>query len=350
MTEPHHHHHDDLLLERLTFTPGAQTLTPIPWPEGLAPAPGQIVGSPDASMPRADVLVVTWTAAEAEALADVLTPGHHRTTWLPYAKNWASFKDHLTGRSPAHEAGCLAHYWVTRIGSTSVVVAKSELHLATDDETAPIVALWQQMIADVQPKLVITTGTAGGIGANTVLGDVFIVGNAKFNCTKHFKSKPWAQARYSSPEMVGIGASLQVANETLIPANAGRLGPSGIASRVPLIWTGGDVETVDYFAFADTDDSYGVIKNDPQAHTEEMDDATLPLALYEMKSSIPWLSIRNASDPQVPSSLGDLEAQKKWAASIYNRFGYWTTVGSAIACWAVIADLPTTTQPEGAAA
>ena len=42
---------------------------------------------------------------------------------------------------------------------------------------------------------------------------------------------------------------------------------------------------------------------------------------------------------EVPSSVGDLEAQKKWASQIYEKFGYWTTVGSAIACWAVIADL-----------
>ena len=83
------------------------------------------------------------------------------------------------------------------------------------------------------------------------------------------------------------------------------------------------------------------MKNDPLAHTEEMDDATLPLALSLVTGlqNTRWLSIRNASDPEVPSSVGDLEAQKRWASQIYEKFGYWTTVGSAIACWAVIADL-----------
>jgi hypothetical protein len=86
-------------------------------------------------------------------------------------------------------------------------------------------------------------------------------------------------------------------------------------------------------------DTFGVVRNDPLAHTEEMDDATLPLALSQLSAPPPWTSIRNASDPQVPSSVGDIEAQKQWAEDIYNKYGYWTTIGSAIACWSVIADL-----------
>jgi hypothetical protein len=119
--------------------------------------------------------------------------------------------------------------------------------------------------------------------------------------------------------------------------NAPKLRP--VATRDPVLVVGGDVETVDYFGFDDTDDSYHIVENDAQAHTEEMDDATAFLALSELGSSIPALSIRNASDPEVPSSIGTLEQQSKWASSIYTRYGYYTTVGSAIACWAVIAGL-----------
>jgi nucleoside phosphorylase len=194
----------------------------------------------------------------------------------------------------------------------------------------------------VEPELIITTGTAGGIGATTCLGDVFIVSNAKFNCIKDFKDKPWAQQRFqgpATPASSGASSYLTEAQRTLVPTNAGRLRPE--ATRNPLISEGGDVETLDYFGFANTDDSYGIVKNDPLAHTEEMDDATLPLALSLMPASLhaPWLSIRNASDPEVPSSVGDLEAQKQWASKIYQEYGYWTTVGSAIACWAVVAGL-----------
>ena len=49
-----------------------------------------------------------------------------------------------------------------------------------------------------------------------------------------------------------------------------------------------------------------------------------------------WTAIRNASDPQMDGgqSLAD---QTKTAAQIYEKYGYWTTVCSAIATWAVIA-------------
>jgi hypothetical protein len=209
------------------------------------------------------------------------------------------------------------------------------LHLATDAVSAPIVQLWQQMVSEVQPKLVITTGTAGGIGATTQLGDVFAVANAKFNCTKAFAHKPWAQERFTG-NGIGTGPKTELFS-SLVEPNAGQLQP--IANRNPLLTFGGDVETVDYFAFANTDDTFGVASNDPLAHTEEMDDATLPLALSRVPDPPLWGSIRNASDPQVPSSVGDIEAQERWAQNIYNKYGYWTTVGSAIACWIVIAGL-----------
>jgi hypothetical protein len=68
-----------------------------------------------------------------------------------------------------------------------------------------------------------------------------------------------------------------------------------------------------------------------------MGDAVLGLVCRELGSVAPgWLAIRNASDPQIDGTL-PLDEQKRAAARIYERYGYWTTVGSAIATWAVIA-------------
>jgi hypothetical protein len=338
---------DDAVLTRITFEPETQPLQPIPWPQGLAPTAGNYRGDPTAPLPPADVLVVTWTAAEWRALADVLTPGHATSTWARYREGWSRYESQLTNRSPARDAGCLADVAVAHIGDTQVLCVHSQLHLATDGPAPPIVELWQQIVTEVKPQLVITTGTAGGIGASTSLGDVFVTSSAKFNCTKGFASKPWAQERYVGPGYPGPGRAdtyLQLAEGTLITANAGRLQP--VATRAPKISVGGDVETIDFFGFDDTDDSYGVVRDDPQAHTEEMDDATLPLALSTLSpaSTIPWVSVRNASDPEVSSAIGDLSAQKKWASDIYKKYGYWTSVASAITCWAIIAGLSATTD------
>jgi nucleoside phosphorylase len=331
----------DLVLARVTYDPSPEPLTPIPWPKDLAPTIIKYEAGPAAPLPDADVIVVTWTAAEFRALADVLTPGQTSTDWLPYEKDYSAYVPELTDRSPAKEVNRLGEYALTQIGSKRVLCFHSQLHLATDGLEPPIVQLWQQIIAEANPELVITTGTAGGIGTSTSLGDVFIVSNAKFNCTNAFKSKQWAQERFegTTPALMnGADTYLTEAQNSLIPVNAGRLRP--VATRDPNVTQGGDVETLDYFGFANTDDSYGIVKSDPLARTEEMDDATLPLALSDPAvPSVPWLSIRNASDPEIPSSIGSLEEQAKLANSIYEKYGYWTTVGSAITCWAVIADL-----------
>jgi hypothetical protein len=336
----------DLLLERITYQAPREVLAPIPWHAGLAPR-GTLDGpTADRALPPCDVLVVTWTVAEGEALADVLTPGMPSTSWKPYAHRWSSYRTQLTGRSPAREAGCMGYVAQVRIGSVDVLAVKSELHLATDDTSAPIVALWQQMVSESRPKLVITTGTAGGIGTATQLGDVFVVTNAKFNCTKDFKSKPWAQRLFTGPGMRGGGHA--DAFDTLVASNADRLRPVG--TRPPTLTFGGavgGVETIDYFGFANTTDSFGVIRNYPDARTEEMDDATLPLALDNISDPPAWCSIRNASDPQVSSDIGDLEAQAHWANEIYKRYGYWTSLGSAIATWGVIANLGAVGHPAG---
>jgi hypothetical protein len=49
-----------------------------------------------------------------------------------------------------------------------------------------------------------------------------------------------------------------------------------------------------------------------------------------------WVIVRNASDPQMGGEAS-LKEQANEAAKIYEKYGYWTTVGSAIACWALVA-------------
>ncbi|MGA9491759.1 MAG: hypothetical protein WBV80_16125 [Mycobacterium sp.] len=329
---------NDYALERIIYRAPHEALAPIPWPAGLAPRGVAYDRPANQPLPLADVVVVTWTVAEGQALADVLTPGMPSMSWKPYAHHWSAYEPQLTSRSPARQAGCLGYVTATKIGNVNVLLIKSELHLATDGISAPIVAFWQQIVAEARPHLVITTGTAGGIGADTQLGDVFVVTNAKFNCARDFKSKPWAQQLFTGAAIHADGHASSFG--TLAAPNAGHLWP--VATRPPELSFGaaaGGVETVDYFGFADSTDSFGIVHNYPDARTEEMDDASLPLALSHLPSPPLWCSIRNASDPQVSSDIGDLDAQRRWANQIYKRYGYWTTIGSAIATWAVIANL-----------
>jgi hypothetical protein len=57
-----------------------------------------------------------------------------------------------------------------------------------------------------------------------------------------------------------------------------------------------------------------------------------------MGASAPrWLAVRNVSDPQISSTGTTIEQQANMAAQIYKGFGRWSTVCSAIVCWALIA-------------
>ncbi len=282
---------------------------------------------------------MTWTVAEAKCLADTLTPGYpSKTAWYHYAHNFTTeFLPLIRRGAPAREANRLGSWFPTRIADKSVMCFKSELHLSQDGPKMPIALLWQQLIAEVKPKLLITTGTAGGIGDGVELGDVVVAQSVRFDCLKEFKSKPFHASSYACSPL--NTASFTVAQQ-LFSANAGHL-PT--ASRPPAIFAAAsadvplpDIVTTDFFAFDDTSNTFAL---QGLGGAVEMGDAVLGLVMQGLGTSAPlWIAVRNASDPEIDSTgLTEKEAATK-AAQIYERYGYWTTIPSAITCWALIVD------------
>jgi nucleoside phosphorylase len=319
-------------------------LAPIPWPSGLAPqavTPAK-TPSPSHPLPHADVLVVTWTVAEAKALADVLTPGTPSTAWHVYRHGFDSrYKPDIDPGAPALQSDCLGVYYQCQIGQRNVVCMKSDLHLSQDGAKLPVRMLWRQIIEETQAKLVITTGTAGAVGAQILLGDVIVSKSVQFDCKKTFADSPFAQASYNGGQLgTATAGRFALADEALLTANAARLPQAPRTPRiVPATATDpATVLTTDFFAFDDSTDHYGLRAYNQQARAVEMGDAVLGLVCAEDLEDPPsWAIVRNASDPQIDGSL-PLKKQAHEAAHIYEQYGYWTTVGSAIACWALIAD------------
>ena len=183
-------------------------LPSIPFPAGLKPVPQPFNPRPASSdkLPEADVVVVTWTVAEHEALCDVLTPGFSRLTWVRYDRDFATRYDgKIRAGAPAKKSRSLGSYFVTKIGNKKVLCFKSELHLNQDgvktgDGTAtlPVKDLFLQIIAEAKPKVVLTVGTCGGIDADHDLGDVLVTRGAKFRLQSEFKKEAFADQTFTS--------------------------------------------------------------------------------------------------------------------------------------------------------
>jgi nucleoside phosphorylase len=104
-------------------------------------------------------------------------------------------------------------------------------------------------------------------------------------------------------------------------------------SDPPEVWFGHTVST-DFFAYDTFDDHFGLRLYDPDIRAVEMDDAAVAMAASD--SNVAFMSVRNASDPVMPNYSKASSAQ---AVAIYQKYGYWTTVNSALGVWALIIGL-----------
>lgn len=317
---------------------GLSRYTDVLWPKKLAPITGsKPAGGGDGPLPRADVLVVTWTVDEGHALSRVLTPGKDsRNDYLSYTHNFESISQKMRKDCPALIAKRLGAHWTTSIGGKSVVVFKSDSHMSQDGPQLPNIDVWRQIVGEVQPKLTITTGTAGGIGKQFEVGDVIVSPIVRFDCISKFKKEPFAQNHYaSSPAKTthfAAAKGLFKANAAQLPKDNKR--PPKIIRVAPKTLAS-SVVTTDFFGFDTSDDHYEL---QGLGDVSEMGDAVLGLVASEMGASAPrWLAIRNVSDPQIKADGLTLKQQAAIAAQIYKGFGRWSSVCSAIVCWASIA-------------
>ena len=293
------------------------------------------------ALPKGDALVVTWTVDEGHALRRVLTPGKDsRDDWVAHRHNFETISKKMQKGCPALQAGRLGTYWTGTIGTKRVVYFKSDSHLSQDTKSAPQSGqtlpnedVWEQIIAEVQPQIVITTGTAGGIGQDCEVGDVVVRPIAAFDCLKWLRGEPFARQNFKSAAPT---TKLFSVAKDLFKANAERLPPDN--KRPPKIIRAASVQkavlTTDFFGFDTSNNHYGL---QGLGSVSEMGDAVLGRVRSRTTAEVPtWLAVRNVSEPQIQAE-GTLKDQAKVAASIYKGFGRWSSGCSAIVCWALIA-------------
>jgi hypothetical protein len=342
----------------------------IPFPQGLEPTPQPIdpAPAPTDPLPEADVVVITWTADENDALADVLTPGFSRARWYRYARDFDTrYAPNIRGGAPALNARRMGSYLPTRVGGLSVLAMKSELHLNQDGKrtgdgtaTLPVKAFFHQIIDEAKPAVILTVGTAGSVFLEFELGDVVLTRAAKFRLQSEFKNEPFKDATLTSDWRIPVDHlqdaedlmarfASEVAEPPFAPPTKRYHWSHGLVhtdANVPDIKMEQDARDMPEFHPILTTDffEFGTSANNLEAQGcgVEMGDAVLGLAVEERGGSPKWAVIRNMSDPQINGDLPTefrLDLQTEFAVAYYVNYGYWTSVAGAIATWGVLAGL-----------
>jgi hypothetical protein len=356
------------------------------WPRGLQPKAvklgsylsGQkIHGALDV---KADVLVILYTDVEAQAFLEVFTGDNEWTparqaTWYYYAHNFSQLASSITGISfsDALKNGYFGYLSQMQVGNQNVVIFKSELHPKVNGTHLAFVKVIQQLATELNPSLMITTGSAGGIGGGINCGDVVIASQARFHVKMNYPTYPQINnlsnsgnaltnnvsinpqyVKYANQNFTGLTSSAlsQCRAEFSNQSGYSFLKPS---TNPPAIYGPGvksvpesepmAVVTADYLTCDDTTDAEGL---QALGTMNDNDDAYACFAIDQMTGNKKprWLSIRNASDPQVkaPSSFHGTPSQTQKELSslggaIFGVYEYVTTINSAFACWGVIAGL-----------
>jgi hypothetical protein len=329
--------------------------------------------APTDPLPKADVVVVTWTNAEWSALDHVFVssgssrgnesgPGAWSTAWQPYRRNVGSFSSDEKS-SPLWGSFRLVTVTATS-GPLTVLLFHSNAHLQYQPYIAGLRAMVTDIIADANPKQFYSIGTAGGATLAEALGDAVVTNSAQllpgvppndkdpangetFTCSTWYPPTGLFVAAQklmfplsgvvTQGELTTLFGELQkkmsvgsvrlsdLVNHPLDPPNLGAPTTHNMKG-VPL----------------NTSCDYGMAPGagSTQFSAYEEDDAAVGQAA--LACGVNFALIRNVSDPVVPDLTAGgntipFSVRKGWAGILYDRYGWITASNGALAAWAAIA-------------
>jgi hypothetical protein len=378
--------HDPFAVAASQQEPVVVSLGSIPWPANLTPAaaplgsytPGEKITGP--LNVKADALIILYTDLETSALLDVFTGNNEwsparQKQWCGYAHNFATFKPIIGGveDDTALQQGMFGYLSAVKIGTKTVVLYKSELHPKQNGDRLPFVPVIQQLVGELAPALVISTGTAGAIGGQVKCGDVTITSAARFHCQVQYPTLPAINTMSANGTEIANNVTLNKQYLDYAATDLTKLSLKGLSqcysrlqglsgysfvkknTKAPAIYVTGKTPvpgpepmvavSADYLTVDDTHNAEGL---QTLGIMNETDDAFAFYAISQLSGNKPnWLSVRNASEPQIlappfpagTSSQEIIDKLKSLAGSIYGIYQYCTTLNSALACWGVVAGM-----------
>ena len=325
------------------------------------------------------MLILLYTEEETSAFLEVFTGNKdwsttRRNTWYPYGHNFAELSSIIQGIKGDHalESGFFGYLNAMQIGDQKVAVFKTELHAKVNGNKLAIVQVFQQLVTELSPSLVLSTGTAGGMGGVLMCGDVVVTNSARFRVSTTYPTYPEINSLSKNNTVLQNSVTINDTYLEYAAENFTKLSLPGLAkcydkfstrqgysflkknTAPPSIYVtdinavpGPEPMTVvsaDFLSVDDTSDAEGL---EALGIVNENDDAYAFFAIDQLPAAKrpAWLSVRNVSDPQVavpPIPAGTTKSQvmkelSALAGAIFGVYEYTTTLNSAFACWAIVA-------------
>lgn len=288
------------------------------------------------AVPKSDFIIITWTAAETQAMALVFGKGLYKFD----GQDDNNFTPLLFGdlAPPAGES-YHAHFFRATVNGKSVICLKSEFHPKVQPSETTL--FFERLVGTGSTHnagIVITSGTAGGIWASLDLGDVVVTNGARFGLT--MPQEQQALLLKGLANVVGADAPTGYANwydyvnaeilkkDTCLNSGLISTGGRKAASGPPSIYYKPSATDLTYVVTNSriSDDECGrIAMYRTLGATLDENDAYVASALKAV-SFTNWVSIRNVSDLPCAASSDDQ----------YDRFGYCSSICGAYAIWAFI--------------
>jgi hypothetical protein len=338
---------------------------------------------PDAPLPPADAVVITWTTAEWSAFDHVFCNSGQPRSQKETA--WQSdWKQYSKGAPPPPSSGTDYHLWgyyrMVQINGADgqplkVLLFKAQTHLAYSPYLAGLEAMTQAILADTGCRYLYSIGTAGGVGEADLLGNTVVtngghlymtnsnnagspLNNQTFFCQEWFPSFGLMEALQQQllyplsnvatwPQYEALFAQLQQklgSENPPVPLNGITLNdlvnrpldPANLHQATVANCQGKPLLTTDFYYIAQPGDAekYCIL---------EMDDAVL--GAIAGQQGVAYAFVRNVSDPVVPSVTQEGQpiadaVRNEWSSLIYDTFGFYTSYNGALAAWATLAAMP----------
>ncbi len=271
-----------------------------------------------------------------------------RGTWA----GWETYSKNLPAGGPSGWT-FWGNYRLVEVSGNPVLLFKSNTHLDWPGATY-LEELIKLLVANVEPSLILSIGTAGGARTQDHIGTVRAVSAG----TLYESGQPpasWPEYKNgwtASGDILGSAEFTQLlfpipTKETDLQAlcsqfnqhyrttyTLAQLDPNGLnlGDATPQIddQTGGGASLLTTSTFV-----VGTTAGNLQAYTSiEMDDAIIGEACASSGTAFGF--VRNVSDPVQNAELPP-KVQGNWGSAVYDSYGFYTSYNGAVAAWAMLA-------------